>query len=482
MKAFIKATALACVIIAYNNFYLAFRLDTNSDEAAESIIIELEKEEIKDEAAESIIIELEKEEIKDEAAESIIIELEKEETNSVESYDSVLYERQLHEALTPLPESQSKTGFYTKQFMAGLCNQYGRFVGTILLARTTNGFDQIINESINWKDTYGTDATILTSKLWDLVHWNSFYPMLPRFVRYEKETHKDLISAPSSFKIDGKNYTHPTVKYNVSEGHNIWNSSLSISPPPFGQFPNQGENQYRQLTTSINNGRAKYDRKLSLKMYETILKGALRPHPFLQAIVDQTASKFGGLNDEGYMVIHMRVEPDMNKQMNCGHKKVWYVDNITDMVYKQYPKPPVQTVLLVFARALIEAMEIDAKKSERGLSHHQKVNRHNLNEINDLLDNGMWGGKVKVVEAGSAIVEEAGNPFYKYYSNIAGGIVNFFLAIQSKILVGTEVSTWSTLSINTRFYRGIKENYFYRPEGLHWVTPPNVTKPHKFVC
>lgn len=42
------------------------------------------------------------------------------------------------------------------------------------------------------------------------------------------------------------------------------------------------------------------------------------------------------------------------------------------------------------------------------------------------VQNGMLGGKVKVVEAGSAMVEAAGNPFYKHYSNIVGGIVNFF--------------------------------------------------------
>jgi len=82
----------------------------------------------------------------------------------------------------------------------------------------------------------------------------------------------------------------------------------------------------------------------------------------------------------------------------------------------------------------------------------------------------MWGGKVKVVEAGSAIVD-------------AAGILNFFLAIHYSILVGgTEVSSWSTLSINSRYYRDIKENYFYRPEWLYCVTPPRVRTPHWFRC
>jgi hypothetical protein len=94
----------------------------------------------------------------------------------------------------------------------------------------------------------------------------------------------------------------------------------------------------------------------------------------------------------------------------------------------------------------------------------------------------MWGGKVKVVEAGSRMIEDAGSDIFKYYSNLVGSIVNFFLAIQSDILVGTQISTFSTLAMNSRLYREQRENYFYRPMGIHWMSPPNATKPHKFSC
>ena len=397
-------------------------------------------------------------------------------------YDAAEYQRKLQDALTPLPEEKAKTTCYTKHFMAGLRNQYMRFMGVIMTAKK-DGFHQIIEESINWKDTFGTDHYLHSSQLWDLVHWNSFHPDLPRFARYEKDVHKDLTAHSTNVTIEGEEYDKINVKYDVPTGHDIWNKTLSTFPPPFGQWPNQGTNRYRQLAKSIELGRAQYvyDLKEDLKIYETVMKGALRPHPFLQAIVDETALKLGGEDGRGYMVIHMRVEPDMAKQKNCWNKKVFYVDNITDMVYKHFPEPPVKTVLIVFARSLLDAMEDHAKtKPER--NHHEMVNRHNLDMIQDLLENGMWGGKVKVVEAGSSMVEAAGNPLFKYYSTIAGGIVNFFLAIHSNILVGTEVSTWSTLSVNSRYYRDIKENYFYRPEGLYWATPPNVTKPHRFEC
>jgi hypothetical protein len=148
------------------------------------------------------------------------------------------------------------------------------------------------------------------------------------------------------------------------------------------------------------------------------------------------------------------------------------------MIYSKYPEPPVTTVLLQFSRAL---MEKEAKRKDNNDKYHD-LNHHNLEVMNNLVQKGMWGGKVKVVEAGSAMVEEAGDPFYKYYSVTAGGIVNLFLAIHSDIFIGTEISTYSTMATNVRYYRDWKENYFYRPDGLYHVTPPEGKRPFHFAC
>lgn len=159
---------------------------------------------------------------------------------------------------------------------------------------------------------------------------------------------------------------------------------------------------------------------------------------------------------------------------------MWNVTQIFDAIYDKYPEPPVNTVLIQFNRALMEN-EVKRSKNMPDDKFYQ-LNDYNLKEINRKVQGGMWGGKVKVVEAGSGIVEEAGDPYYKFYSNIAGGIVNLFIAIQTDIFIGTEVSTYSVQAMNTRFYREERENYVYRPEGLHWLTPPGVNKPHRFVC
>ena len=137
------------------------------------------------------------------------------------------------------------------------------------------------------------------------------------------------------------------------------------------------------------------------------------------------------------------------------------------------------TVLIQFSRAL---METEAKVTSRPNEKYHVLNRHNLNEIDRLVDEGMWNGRVRVVEAGSRLVERAGDPYYKRYSNIAGDIVNLFLAIHSDVMVGTEVSTYSVQAVNSRFYREERENYFYRPDGLYSATPPREKKPFFFGC
>ena len=49
------------------------------------------------------------------------------------------------------------------------------------------------------------------------------------------------------------------------------------------------------------------------ELMELVHKGGLRPHPFLQGIIDQMRVDLGA-GEEGYMTIHARVEPDMARQ------------------------------------------------------------------------------------------------------------------------------------------------------------------------
>ena len=98
---------------------------------------------------------------------------------------------------------------------------------------------------------------------------------------------------------------------------------------------------------------------------------------------------------------------------------------------------------------------------------------HNLNVINELIASGMWDGRVKVHEAGSSLAIKSRHPIYSKYSAIVGGIIDFYLALEAKFFIGSPLSTYSTSLVKCRYFRNKKLNFFYKPEGLGWVTSPD---------
>ena len=197
-------------------------------------------------------------------------------------------------------------------------------------------------------------------------------------------------------------------------------------------------------------------------------------------------------------------------------KKVINMTDIVSMIYEKYPEPPAHasSVLIVFNRELMEAVHGTSSQSINRNKEAKKafadpfirnLTVHNLNIINGMVQNGLWGGSVTVREAGSSMVKnkvqndkegeeepsssssssspsKPRHPYYSHYSNTVGAIVNFFLAIQADIFIGTEVSTYSTLVVNSRVYRDVKESYFYRPQqGISLAVSGNEVI-HNFKC
>jgi hypothetical protein len=91
--------------------------------------------------------------------------------------------------------------------------------------------------------------------------------------------------------------------------------------------------------------------------------------------------------------------------------------HIMDGIYEQLPEPLARNVFLQFSRAL---MEDEANQVKVVTDKCHILNDHNLKEINEVIREGMWGGKVEVVQAGSRLTEEAGDSCYKRYPDIAG--------------------------------------------------------------
>ncbi len=371
-----------------------------------------------------------------------------------DDYNEATYNMQLKKTLEPIPNE--RTAAYLHVFWSGFCNQYYMFSGVLLLAKSFN-YTQIVVQSIRWKDLFGTNQQIRHDFFFDVVHWNIFYPTLPRFVSYNAS-----LPEYSEIQISNPDGVKPNIKWNIDNPH-----KNATKPFAIGEKRTEAIMKFYDYTKDIFKGRTKRDESELLMM-----KSALRPHP---AIVD-IMKKFKRDNHmTNMMVLHARIEPDMQKHPMCKEHKVLNITDIVTMLYEKYPEPPVSTVLVILNRKILEE-EVDNPKRENEMAVH------NLNALNEMIRNGLWSGQVKVVEAGSGLAKDSKYPLYSKYSSLVGSIINFFLSLEAEIFVGTIVSSYSTAVISYRFFREKKENYFYLPKGLDWVTAPDVVEPPRFAC
>eukprot|EP00957_Ditylum_brightwellii_P107279 8185946-Ditylum_brightwellii.AAC.1 len=78
------------------------------------------------------------------------------------------------------------------------------------------GYDEIIEESITWKDTYGTNQKIPHYMLWDVVHWNTFYPTIPRLASFDEKIHVDMKSEDEEIKQGNSTFIKKNINYNFT--------------------------------------------------------------------------------------------------------------------------------------------------------------------------------------------------------------------------------------------------------------------------
>jgi hypothetical protein len=167
------------------------------------------------------------------------------------------------------------------------------FTGIILMMNAEN-HKQLIVESIKWKDLFGTNQRPRHDLFFDIVHWNKFYPTLPRFVSYDANIHTDV-------QFLGKVDITPSLRWNVPDPFQATN------PFAIGERGLQAQNQYKQYVKKVVEGLEERD-QADLAM----LQSAFRPHPALQEIIDSFIKSEGG-KESKYMVLHARIEPDMQK-------------------------------------------------------------------------------------------------------------------------------------------------------------------------
>lgn len=386
----------------------------------------------------------------------------------------------------------TSAAFYEGRIRSGFRNQM--MVFTMLILETiSEGHHQFLVRSASQKDTYGTNSFIPFEKLWDIQHWNSHYPALPRLVDYDPILHSQFNfdntrwfrTANGWFGTPGLFVTKkPTRPYGFGYQHKLMSAYMRYAK---GKGPYAARGGHRHPAEKL------------------MLEGALRPHPDLQAIVDRLKNEMLGRssstaagsnsNNNGnavppdpYMTLHARVEPDMQKHKVCVDKKVLNLTDIFDFLERQWPDPPVQTVFIPINRQFLEregkdpALRNNTATNADGTPKKNKINWiavNNLKALNHARDYGLWGGRVKVFEFGANALA---NTTYAKKPSTAGAMLNFFLSVSASIFVGTEVSSFSLDLVATRFFQGNLENYKYLPDGLHKWTSPGTVDPPGFHC
>ena len=325
----------------------------------------------------------------------------------------------------------------------GFRNEAMAFQAFILYAETNN-FTQVLLPSVKWLDWFGTNGKVQHEQLFDVEYWNSFYPTLPRFVDYDNNLFPDFDNEAGDFR-----------DCRTAE-------TLARNPYAYGRYLRLYFH-YIHYTREVVEGKRKPSPAV------LAIQRALRPHPEMLEIINRMSKE----DDQGsWMALHARVEPDMQKHKRCRGKKVLRLQDIFDSVETKFPRPLANTLFIAINRPMLEK-EVKLAKSANDIAVE------NLDVLNRARKEGLWNGTVVVREAGMASVK---NSSFSRFPGISGAMMDYFLAMQSTVFIGTEVSSFSVELINNRFYSGNYMNYHYRPDGLHRATLETDKAPPMFYC
>jgi len=371
-------------------------------------------------------------------------------------------------------------GFKEARLWSGFRNQMIVFKMFTLHA-IQKGYRQMLMETLPELDCYGSNEYIPFHVLWDIPHWNSYYPVLPRLVHYDPNLHGQFFDPEKRiyYKPGERNNTNSTNLglFEIEpKGSNRGDVILFIAHGEYveGKGPYVGEGNHRNPVDIL------------------LLKEAMRPHPRLQEIIDSKLRSLRDDDDGGgktkpgveFMALHARIEPDMQRHSKyCKPKKVLKLRDIFNWIEAKWPEPPAKHIFMPINR---ERLELDGSEavveSLKQQNKEKEINWiavDNLQALNHARDHGLWNGTARVFEFGAKAM--AGTE-YSHRPSTTGSMVNFFIAIDAKIFIGTEVSSWSHDLLATRFFRGNMENYKYLPDGLHHWTPPGTEDPPGFHC
>jgi hypothetical protein len=342
-------------------------------------------------------------------------------------------------------------GYKWQTFYSGYRNQMQSFSAFVVLGGLAN-HSQILMPTLGYKDTLGSNKYMPFEFLFDVEHWNSFYPELPRMVHCDQELFPNYDCEKRIFQLTDKpTLLHVENRRNHQLGGVLKRYSLKqMGPMMAGGFRNP--------------------------MELLMIQGALRPHPDLLVIANRLVGDLGGNGTVPYMTLHARVEPDMMKHPVCRDTKVTNLTDIFQFLETTFPDPPATRIFMPINR---QSMETGGKINRVNPNATNWMAVHNLKELNRAVEDGLWGGRAKVFAFGSNALM---GTKYESRPSTTGAMLDFWIAQNSNVFVGTRVSTFSMDLLHARFYNGNRENYQYLPSGLERWTTNSAKHPPGFAC
>ena len=372
---------------------------------------------------------------------------------------NVTQQQRFQNSIRPWP-NVSTVGFLDRRFYAGYRNQVMTFIGFLMFASREN-HSQILLPTLRHMDFHGTEELIPHEFLFDVEHWNSFYPQLPRMVSCDSTLFDQFDCVQNDWKSSNTTRTRPYGLGTYEQCYGMYHAyNQRMGPFATPDFPHRVD--------------------------KLILSGALQPHPDLRDIVkkylhsiiytNQTTTTTTSSSASEYMALHARVEPDMQRHIGCPDKKVPELKRIFKLLEAQFPDPPAMRLFLPINR---NALEQEAYIDPSNLNGTNWVAVRNIIALDRAVKRGLWAGRVQVFECGAKALE---GTKYERLQATTGSMIDFYLAFHAKLFVGTEVSSFSADLVKTRFYAGNKQNYMYRPHGIDRWTTDDMMDPPGFEC
>jgi len=352
-------------------------------------------------------------------------------------------------SLPDLPTFAFKT--FTFETM-GYFNQQMAFSGAIMmLADHTKNFVinyQILAPSLVFLDYLGTNKSVQFSRLFDVPHWNSYFPSLPLIVSFHPEQHYQYNFTRNDIIPHLPEYKHP-----------FWVSSSDLA---FRSY-------YSYLETFRKHKQDAHPSNKSLHpVDELILTGALGPAPAVQAAINRITGNFSD-----YMAIHLRVEQDYLCHW-AGVMDRNLAKLLTDIETSWGPEPPSRHVYFAINRPLLEDDSWQHPNPHPSIDICHAERADNLKGLNQAVKEGMWGGRVKALERPPFLDTEQE---FRDRPVIFGSLIDSEICLHANVFIGRFSSTYTKNIIRRRSMSGVNRSYsaegglFREMYGKTWPEP-----------